>query len=250
MKTVRKNSKDALSRRDPVRDGLIVLCMTVVALALGIGLHLQFALAFWLAVVAALAVYVALLSTHILVRRSEDIERLRRELSRLEGTVAGALVGTEAMTSGAATRASDAAPILRGTTVAGVEAGREGGAHFGDYWKFSPAEPDAGSPAVTAAAVLAVNAGGEPARTAPEPRPTIQNVQPTNQSASNNRQRDADAAQIDAVIKKLAADITQGQAAMAEARQITGMRSLSSGLRRRALHPPRIPSAPESHRIC
>ncbi len=61
MQPPRPASLPRARTRDPVRDGLVVLCMTVVALALGIGLHLQFALAFWLAVLAALSVYIALL---------------------------------------------------------------------------------------------------------------------------------------------------------------------------------------------
>ena len=70
--------------RDPVRDSLIVLCITVVALAMGSGLHLQFAMTFWLAVAAALAAFVVLLSTHVLLRRSDYVDDLRREVARLE----------------------------------------------------------------------------------------------------------------------------------------------------------------------
>ncbi len=228
MNTVRKNTKDALIKRDPVRDGLIVLCMTVVALALGIGLHLQFALAFWLAVVAALAVYVALLSTHILVRRSEDVDRLRRELSRLEGSVARTPVGVGGTPRSTIVEPVDAALMTGGTTTAAAEASRDGGAHFSDYWKFTPAAPDPVALPANYSAEHSLSVASEPVRTVSELRPPVQNLHATKTSVPNNRQREADAAQIDAVIKKLAADITQGQAAMAQAQNAVAVERQAS----------------------
>ncbi len=206
MTTARSKSPNALRHRDPVRDGLVVLCMTVVALALGIGLHLQFALAFWLAVIAALSVYVALLSTHILVRRGEHLDQLRRELARLESRV-GRMPPRAEMRPGPspAVAGSMAAPVKAATTPAERNISLSGSAepqpgtvaNFEDYWNFSPktnaAAPQPAAPPATMAQPTMAPAGPTP------PKP----------------QRDADIDQINAVIKKLAADITQGQAALA-----------------------------------
>lgn len=187
---------------DPVRNGLVIVSMTVVALALGIGLHLQFALAFWLAVVAALSVYVALLSTHILVRRSERLDALQREVTRLEakagksGTTAdGFIVATGAGAyqppSGAA---GGTASVAQGIAPSLAPAMRPAGAAADqpvaptDHWNFAPTKAAGIATPAAAAAPLS-------------PQPT-------------NRQREDDAEKINAVIRKLAADITQGQAAM------------------------------------
>ncbi len=70
--------------RSTAADAFVVLAMTLTTVALAIGLYLQFRLAFWLAVVAALSVYVGLLALHALVRRSEKVERLTAEIERLE----------------------------------------------------------------------------------------------------------------------------------------------------------------------
>jgi len=76
--------------RDPVRNALVVISMTVVTMAFGIGLYLQFGMAFWLAVVAALAVYLGLISAHVLIRRAETMQALRREIAELRHRLAEA----------------------------------------------------------------------------------------------------------------------------------------------------------------
>lgn len=78
-----KAALPAVKTRSRAADAFVVLAMTVTAVALAIGLYLQFRLAFWLAVVAALSVYVCLLALHALVRRSERVETLSAELERL-----------------------------------------------------------------------------------------------------------------------------------------------------------------------
>jgi cyclic-di-GMP phosphodiesterase TipF (flagellum assembly factor) len=70
--------------RDPVRDAFVLISMSVVTLALGIGLYLQFGVAFWLAVLAAVSTYVVLIFAHVLVRRSLAMDKLRAELFRLQ----------------------------------------------------------------------------------------------------------------------------------------------------------------------
>jgi cyclic-di-GMP phosphodiesterase, flagellum assembly factor TipF len=188
MKPTRPHPTAVSRARDPVRDGLVVLCMTVVALALGIGLHLQFALAFWLAVVAALAVYVALLSTHVLVRRSDHIDQLQREVARLEGKLGR----------------SDAATSMTGAPPAYGQA-----APVRDYWSYAPAS---GHAAIDPRDSNAPAARAPDLRAQPYAPPVIAPA-----PMASTRQRDAEAEQINAVIKKLAADITQGQAVLAQA---------------------------------
>lgn len=77
-------------------DAFVVLAMTLTTVALAIGLYLQFRLAFWLAVVAALSVYVGLLALHALVRRSERVEHLSDEVARLKAELIVAQSGRRA----------------------------------------------------------------------------------------------------------------------------------------------------------
>ncbi len=235
MQPPRPASLPRARTRDPVRDGLVVLCMTVVALALGIGLHLQFALAFWLAVLAALSVYIALLSTHILLRRSDQVDDLRDEIARLEAKIA---------TAGGAVRSdyrpgrTESMPASKPVAGAAEPQAPPAGQAQVDYWNYAPAAP----PAAVAPRGPAPQSAREPetwfedlsappprlrpspnkgpsfeapARTALAPAPLPAVVTPMHAALPPQRQVDADAEQINAVIKKLAADITQGQAAMA-----------------------------------
>ena len=55
----KKKTRQTERTPDPVRNALVLISITVVTIAFGIGLYLQFGMAFWLAVVAALAVYLA-----------------------------------------------------------------------------------------------------------------------------------------------------------------------------------------------
>ena len=111
-------------------DAFVVLAMTLTTVALAIGLYLQFRLAFWLAVVAALSVYVGLLALHALVRRSEKLERLTAEIERLE-TLEGAEINeAKKLLATAATamihghdKAAAAAETARKTFEQGVTAG-------------------------------------------------------------------------------------------------------------------------------
>ena len=229
MTTARTQTQSPARNRDPIRDSLVMLCMTVVALALGIGLHLQFAFALWLAVVAALSVYVALLSTHILMRRSEHVDQLRRELARLESQIGRQPVRREqASPSPASPAAGPVAATAENRAAANLQAGSikpeftradqrtdtsvSPIAGFGDYWNFRPkdaTQTQAGrnAPAVDITSEPQLGASGSIDRKlAPAPQAP--------------RQRDADIDQINAVIKKLAADITQGQAAMAQSAKI------------------------------
>ncbi len=240
MTIARNHIRSNIPNRDPVRGSLVVLCMTVVALALGIGLHLQFAFALWLAVVAALSVYVALLSTHILVHRSEHVEQLRRELARLEHQLgrqpvkrelvpaaAPAVISTSAPANEA--KAAEApqpgivkseisAPIRRVETPASSVAG------FDNYWNFSP----------KSAAVAPPGKSGQtgPAAFEPELTATVaMDFKPSDVAGSHtSNKRDADIDQINAVIKKLAADITQGQAVMAQSAKDELEKSISQAV--------------------
>jgi membrane protein implicated in regulation of membrane protease activity len=69
---------------DLIMKGAIAL----VTAAFFIGAYLQFRVTFWLALVAALSVYITLLTLHALMRRSEKAEVLATELSKLEGELA------------------------------------------------------------------------------------------------------------------------------------------------------------------
>jgi cyclic-di-GMP phosphodiesterase TipF (flagellum assembly factor) len=74
--------------RASVGNGFVLLAMTVVTLAFGLGLHLQLGLAAWVAVVVALSLLMALVSGHLSIRRSETEAKLQHEIARLEGELA------------------------------------------------------------------------------------------------------------------------------------------------------------------
>ncbi|HZA01605.1 MAG TPA: EAL domain-containing protein [Hyphomicrobiaceae bacterium] len=76
-------------RLDTAGNAFVLLAMAVVALALGLGLHVQFGVAVWLAVVVALSVLMALVLGHVSIERSEKVAKLFQEIARLEGELAG-----------------------------------------------------------------------------------------------------------------------------------------------------------------
>ena len=66
-------------------EAFLLMAMTLVAVAVGAGLYLQFAVLPGLSIAAALCIYIALVSGHILIRRSETVVALRAEVEQLEG---------------------------------------------------------------------------------------------------------------------------------------------------------------------
>jgi cyclic-di-GMP phosphodiesterase, flagellum assembly factor TipF len=75
-------------RPDSLESALVLLAMTLVTLALCLGLHFQFGLSAWLAIVIALSLYGALVSAHVLFWRSEVAADLSDMVGRLEGELA------------------------------------------------------------------------------------------------------------------------------------------------------------------
>lgn len=63
------------------------MAMTLVSVAVGTGLYLQFGMGLWSAVSIALALYFGFVSVHALVRRSQAIRELSYEVDRLENEV-------------------------------------------------------------------------------------------------------------------------------------------------------------------
>ena len=78
-------SDSQTARRHPVREAFVLGAMTLVAAAVGVGLAVQLGWPLWSAGLAALSLYIALVSTHALLRRSEAIRELNSEIERLEG---------------------------------------------------------------------------------------------------------------------------------------------------------------------
>jgi cyclic-di-GMP phosphodiesterase, flagellum assembly factor TipF len=70
-------------KRDIVRNGIVMVSMTFVALAVGFGLHLQMGFAFWPAAAAGATVYVAMLFSHLMLSQNRETSMLHRELIRL-----------------------------------------------------------------------------------------------------------------------------------------------------------------------
>jgi len=75
------------SRWRKASEAFILMAMTLVSVAAGFGLYLQSGLGLLGAGLAALAIYVGLISAHALVRRSEAIRELSYEVDRLENEV-------------------------------------------------------------------------------------------------------------------------------------------------------------------
>jgi cyclic-di-GMP phosphodiesterase TipF (flagellum assembly factor) len=133
-------------RTDPVRSALVVLSMTVVTIAFGIGLYLQFGFAFWLAVVAALAIYIALLSAHVLIRRTETVAQLQSEIEHLRAEIASSrsaeAIGPQSSEERTAGKPVERAAVSKSHSGHGAAPFRpepgitSGGAH--DYWAASP----------------------------------------------------------------------------------------------------------------
>lgn len=69
------------------REAFILMAITLVSAAVGLGLYLQIGLGLMNAGLIAMALYVGLVCAHIFVRRSEAIRELSQEVGRLEGEV-------------------------------------------------------------------------------------------------------------------------------------------------------------------
>lgn len=69
--------------RDIVRDAIVMVSMTFVALAVGFGLHLQLGFTFWTAALAATATYFAMLFSHLMLSQNRQTSQLHSELVRL-----------------------------------------------------------------------------------------------------------------------------------------------------------------------
>ena len=227
MQQPRKSKAPPNRTRDPLRDALVVVCMTVVALALGIGLHLQFALPFWLSVLAAISVYVALLSAHVLLRRSQQIDDLRDELSRLEVRLSKPQTTTDSVVHPFPMPSTTQAPSLalahqpshpaNAAPQAAIDHGLSMAATAAaDYWQFSPVNkqpeqsPHLASLKNDLSPQWAVPASQQAYKVSIGDHATEAEMPPS------HRDVETDAEHINAVIKKIAADITQGQAAIAQ----------------------------------
>jgi EAL domain-containing protein (putative c-di-GMP-specific phosphodiesterase class I) len=88
-----EHSEHGMPKQSGVADLIVKGAIALVTAAFFIGAYLQFQLSFWLALIAALSVYIMLLMVHALRRRSERETELVSEVTRLEGEVARLQVG-------------------------------------------------------------------------------------------------------------------------------------------------------------
>jgi hypothetical protein len=82
------NSKASMRNQGSIADLIVKGAIALVTAAFFIGAYLQFQVTFWLALIAALSVYIALLMLHTLMRRSERVDVLASEVTRLESELA------------------------------------------------------------------------------------------------------------------------------------------------------------------
>ena len=77
-----------MPKQSGTADLIVKGAIALVTVAFFIGAYLQFQVSFWLALIAALSVYIVLLMVHALMRRSERESELVYEVNRLEDEVA------------------------------------------------------------------------------------------------------------------------------------------------------------------
>jgi EAL domain-containing protein (putative c-di-GMP-specific phosphodiesterase class I) len=82
------DSRPGVRNQTSIADLIVKGAIALVTAAFFIGAYLQFQVTFWLALIAALSVYITLLMLHALMRRSERVDSLVSEVSRLEGELA------------------------------------------------------------------------------------------------------------------------------------------------------------------
>ena len=82
------DSKTGMRNHGSIADLIVKGAIALVTAAFFIGAYLQFQVTFWLALIAALSVYITLLMLHTLMRRSESVDVLVSEVTRLEGELA------------------------------------------------------------------------------------------------------------------------------------------------------------------
>ncbi len=82
------DSKTGMRNTGGIADLIVKGAIALVTAAIFIGAYLQFQVAFWLALIAALSVYITLLMLHTLMRRSERVDGLVSEVTRLESELA------------------------------------------------------------------------------------------------------------------------------------------------------------------
>jgi EAL domain-containing protein (putative c-di-GMP-specific phosphodiesterase class I) len=83
-----ENSEHGMPKQSGTADLIVKGAIALVTVAFFIGAYLQFQVSFWLALIAALSVYIMLLMVHALTRRSERESELVYEVNRLEDEVA------------------------------------------------------------------------------------------------------------------------------------------------------------------
>ncbi len=103
-----------MPKQSGTADLIVKGAIALVTVAFFIGAYLQFQVSFWLALIAALSVYIMLLMVHALMRRSERETDLVHEVNRLEDEVARLQVApTPSYRSAPGSRARICAAIAR-----------------------------------------------------------------------------------------------------------------------------------------
>ncbi len=94
------DSRTGMRNQGGIADLIVKGAIALVTVAFFIGAYLQFRVTFWLALIAALSVYITLLMLHALMRRSERVEALVSEVSRLEDELSRMRPDQEAAAAG------------------------------------------------------------------------------------------------------------------------------------------------------
>ncbi len=89
------DSRTSMRNQGSIADLIVKGAIALVTVAFFIGAYLQFRVTFWLALIAALSVYITLLMLHALMRRSERVDALVSEVSRLEDELSRMRPGEE-----------------------------------------------------------------------------------------------------------------------------------------------------------
>lgn len=89
------DSETGTRNQGGIADLIVKGAIALVTVAFFIGAYLQFQVTFWLALIAALSVYITLLMLHALMRRSERVDALVSEVGRLEDEISRMRPGEE-----------------------------------------------------------------------------------------------------------------------------------------------------------
>lgn len=240
--TVENMPNRGRKRRRSAGNAFVLLAITLVSAAAGLGFHLQAGMPQSNAILAALVVWVGLVCLHVLVRRSDSIRELTYEIDRLEGELTRLVRGAGAPRLDPQLQASPVpAPRLAAAASTPVQPGsqfvpRSAGPQKLDvsqYWSIRPtdvvrgappappAPPGPASTTVERSPIAAATSSPEAIKPSPDVGSEKASSTPASVAATspdpNEPPAEAEVEQISKMIRKFAEEISQPRKTSEEA---------------------------------